>query len=240
MKPVIGMTAMCNNINGSYVYTVSEGYVQSILDAGGLPLILPSSGSPEEYAELAASQIDGYLVPGGADVAPLLYGEEPQRTVTDVYKFNDEYEAALIRKMAELGKPVIGICRGVQIINVAFGGTLWQDIPSQLPESIGHHHKGLRHEGYHSVNVVEGSHLHQIFGESKLFTNSTHHQAVKDAAPGFKVCATAADGIVEAIEHESKYVLGVQWHPECMYKVHPEFFKYFEAFIAEAKRVKEK
>ncbi len=240
MKPVIGMTAMRNNINGSNIYTVSEGYVQSILDAGGLPLILPSSGSPEEFAELAASQIDGYLVPGGADVAPLLYGEEPQRTVTDVCKFNDEYEFALIHKMAELGKPVLGICRGLQVINVAFGGTLWQDIPSQLPNSNGHQFKGLRYEASHSVNIVEGSHLHQIFGKNKLYINSFHHQAVKDVAPGFKVCATAHDGIIEAIEHESKYVLGVQWHPECMYTVHTEFAKYFDDFITEVKRVKEK
>ncbi len=240
MKPIIGMTIMCADVNGSKVYSIHEGYTKAILAAGGLPLYLPAVGSPEEYAELAAQHIDGYLVPGGADVAPLLYGEEPQRTVTYVNSFNDLYEKALILKMAELGKPVIGMCRGIQMINVAFGGTLWQDLPSQVPDSIGHLHRGPLYEGYHTVNLAEGSRLSEIFGENKLYTNTTHHQAVKDPAPGFKVAATAPDGIIEAIEHESKYVFGVQWHPECMFEVHPVFAKYFEAFVEEAKRVKNK
>ncbi len=239
MKPVIGMTAMYDGTNGANHYKITATYVNAILNAGGIPLIFPACGSPEEYAELA-HQIDGYLIPGGADVAPLLYGEEPQRTVTFVRRFDDEYEFAMIRKMAELGKPVLGICRGSQVINVAFGGTLWQDIPSQLPNSNGHYMKGPRHEAYHTAKLVENSRLAQIFGCDKLEINSFHHQAVKDVAPGFQVAATAPDGVIEAIEHESKFILGVQWHPECMYDVHPIFCKYFDAFMEEAKRAAEK
>ncbi len=197
-------------------------------------MILPACNNIEDYLEFA-DQLDGYLVPGGADVAPILYGEEAKRPVVYVRQADDEYEIAMIRKMAEQNKPVLGICRGCQVINVAFGGNLVQDIPSMLPESNSHYQTAPRHEAFHSVELLEGSRLASIFGCTQLRTNSFHHQSVRDAAPGFHIVGKAKDGVVEAIEHESKYIIGVQWHPEGMYTVHEEFCKLFNDFIAAAK-----
>lgn len=233
LKPVIGMTAMFSDANGSRVYKINDTYVQAIIDAGGIPMILPSCSSIEEYVQFA-DHLDGYLIPGGADVSTLLYGEEPVRPVVYVRRADDEFEFAMIRKMAKLNKPVLGICRGCQVINVAFGGNLYQDIPSQIPNSNSHYQTAPRHEAFHNVDLVEGSRLAQIFGCTNLQTNSFHHQSVRDAAPGFNIVGKARDGVVEAIEHESKYILGVQWHPEGMYPVHEVFRKLFKDFVNEA------
>ncbi len=237
LKPVIGMTAMFSDANGSRIYKIMESYVKAILNAGGTPVLLPSCGSPEEYAQFA-DKLDGYLVPGGQDISSLLYGEEPRRQVTFVRSADDEYEFALIRKMAEQNKPVLGICRGCQVINVAFGGTLYQDIPSQCPDSHGHYQTAPRHEAYHSVELVGGSRLAKILDCDALCINSFHHQAVKDVAPNFHINANARDGIIEGIEHDEKYILGVQWHPEGMYEVHPQFKNIFDDFIREAAKNK--
>lgn len=237
LKPVIGMTAMFSDANGLRIYKINETYVKAILDAGGIPFILPSCGKEEEYVQYA-DKLDGYLVPGGQDVATLLYNEQPSRHVTFVRSEDDEYEFALIRKMAELNKPVLGICRGSQVINVAFGGSLYQDIPTQCPEAHGHYQKAPRYEAYHDINLVSGSRLANILGCEATRINSYHHQAVKDVAPGFHVNAKATDGIIEGIEHDEKFIIGVQWHPEGMYEVHPHFKNIFDAFIAEAAKNK--
>ena len=226
---------MFSDANGSRVYKIMETYVKAILDAGGIPLLLPSCGSAEEYAQFA-EKIDGYLVPGGQDVATLLYNEEPSRQVTFVRRADDEYEFALIRKMAELNKPVLGICRGCQVINVAFGGSLYQDIPTQCPDAHGHYQTAPRTEAYHTVNLVAGSRLAAILGKETTGINSYHHQAVKDVAPNFRINANARDGIIEGIEHEEKFILGVQWHPEGMYEAHPHFKNIFTEVIAEASK----
>jgi len=233
LKPVIGMTAMFSDANGSRVYKINDTYVQAILDAGGIPMILPSCKNIEEYVQFADC-LDGYLVPGGADVAPLLYGEEAKRPVVSVRRADDEFEFAMIRKMAEQNKPILGICRGCQVINVAFGGNLIQDIPSMLPDSNSHYQTAPRHEAFHNVDLVEGSRLADIFGCTNLQINSFHHQAVRNAAPGFNVVGHARDGVIEAIEHESKYIIGVQWHPEGMYTVHEVFGNLFKDFVAAA------
>ena len=217
----------------SQVYRCNQSYVHAILNAGGIPVLLPSNGADADYAELA-EKLDGLLVPGGADVSTLLYGEEALQSVTNMKSANDTFEFAVIRKMAELGKPIIGICRGIQVINVAFGGTLYQDLPSQYPSKQQHYQKGPRYEPFHHVELEKDSHLAEIFGCTELATNTYHHQAVKDVAPGFRAVAHARDGVIEAIEHESKYILGVQWHPEGMVDVHPEFKPFFEKFVEAA------
>lgn len=238
LKPIIGMTAMPFENGEMKVYRCNQSYVQAILDAGGIPVLLPSNGANEDYAELAA-HLDGLLIPGGGDISTFLYGEEAIKQVTNMRSADDLFEFAVLRRMAELGKPILGICRGVQVINVAFGGTLYQDIPSQFPSNQCHHQSGPRYEPFHYVELEEGSRLAKILGTSKLAVNTYHHQAVKDVAPSFRICAKAHDGLTEAIEHESKYILGVQWHPECMYDVHKEFAPIFHDFVAEAAKHKE-
>lgn len=233
MKPIIGLTAIDTVMEDLEFYKTNKAYIDAILEAGGIPVEIPACGNPEELDRLA-DMLDGFLSPGGYDVAPLFYGEEPCRQVVFTRSMDDEFEFSLVKKMAQRGKPILGICRGLQVINVAFGGSLWQDIPSQLPESNGHLMKGPRYESYHSVELEPGSRLAQIFGSETLQTNTFHHQAVKDLAPGFKASAHAKDGVVEGIEHESQYIVAVQWHPEGMFQVKPQFARIFQDFVAEA------
>ena len=234
MKPVIGMTAMANEDCGK-VYRCNQTYVHAILNAGGIPVLLPSNGADEHYAALA-EKLDGLLIPGGADVNPLLYGEEAVPQVTMARSADDTFEFAMIHAMAKLNKPILGICRGVQVINTAFGGTLWQDIPSQYETNICHRQSGPRYEAFHYVNLEKGTRMADIFGLDKLAVNTYHHQAVKDVAEGFQVCGRANDGLIEAIEHKEKYIMGVQWHPECMVDVHKEYEPLFKDFIREASK----
>ena len=177
-------------------------YTDAVWAAGGIPL--PTCGvGAEELAQLC----DGLLLSGGVDLDPMLYGEARLNDTVQIVPERDEFELALFRAFWEQGKPIFGICRGCQLINVALGGTLYQDLVEQ--KGLYHSDPELRHE----VQTEEKSVLRQLFGES-FFTNSTHHQAVKDAASGLRITARSAEGIVEAFEHVSRPVLATQFHPE--------------------------
>jgi len=234
MKPIIGITAMANADSG-IVYRCNQDYVHAILDAGGIPILLPACGGEVDYAALV-DRMDGLLIPGGGDVAPMLYGEEAIAQVTYTRRADDTFEFALIRAAAAQGKPILGICRGIQVINAAFGGTLWQDIPSQFPSRLCHRQTGPRYEPFHYVQLEPGSAMAALYGCLRLEVNSFHHQAVKDVAPGFRVSGRSSDGLIEAMEHESQYILGVQWHPEGMIREHPVQQALFRDFVAKAAR----
>ena len=231
MRPIIGMTACQEE---QKIYKTNNTYVQAILRAGGIPVLLPIANRPEDCGRLAAL-VDGLLIPGGVDMAPQFFGQEPPREVTCIDRVLDTFELELIRQAVALHKPMLAICRGCQVVNVAFGGTLYQDIPTQCPQAGGHYQDtASRSEEYHTVEVLPGTALAAALGEGELLTNSYHHQAVKDLAPGFVVSARAKDGIVEAIENRDGSILGVQWHPECMEERHPRFRQLFTAFVARA------
>lgn len=231
MKPIIGMTACRGEGN---VYKTNDTYVKAVVRAGGIPVLLPIADPPEDCPRLVET-FDALLVPGGVDVAPQYYGEEPRETVTCVDREQDAFELALIRETAKAGKPIFAICRGIQVVNVAFGGTLWQDIPSQCPEAHGHYQKtDSRSEEYHTVKLLPGTRLREIFGEEEILTNSYHHQAIRELAPGFAVSARTADGLIEGIENQDGSVIAVQWHPECMEERHPKFRRFFSALVAQA------
>jgi microsomal dipeptidase-like Zn-dependent dipeptidase/gamma-glutamyl-gamma-aminobutyrate hydrolase PuuD len=219
--PVIGLTG--NFADGTC--KLLEGYYASIRQAGGTPMIIPPT---DDRATMLRSleAVDGLLLTGGADLNPLFLGEEPVRALSDINPQRDRFELLLTRLAADRQVPILGICRGIQVMNAAFGGSLYQDIYSQAlpPEGapadacplLKHSQQLARGIASHSVQLQEGSLLAQIFGADRLAVNSFHHQAVKEAAPGFRVVARSADGIVEAIEStEHKSMLGVQWHPEC-------------------------
>jgi microsomal dipeptidase-like Zn-dependent dipeptidase/gamma-glutamyl-gamma-aminobutyrate hydrolase PuuD len=219
--PVIGLTG--NYADGTC--KLLEGYYASVRRAGATPLIIPPT---EDRATMLRSleAVDGLLLTGGADVNPLFLGEEPVRSLSDINPQRDRFELLLTRLAADRQIPILGICRGIQVMNAAFGGTLYQDIYSQAtpPEGapadaqplLKHSQQLARGIASHSVHLVEGSLLAQLFATDRLPVNSFHHQAVKEAAPGFRVAARSADGVVEAIEStEYKSMLGVQWHPEC-------------------------
>lgn len=238
LKPIIGLTAMYTELDGMKFFKTNDAYVQAVLRAGGIPVLLPVTTTIEEYEQYAES-LDGLLIPGGADVSPSFYGEEPVPEVTVIHRNDDAFEFALVRKMAQLNKPILGICRGHQVINVAFGGSLYQDLPSQYGKKQCHCQSStIRSEPFHTVTLKPESRVAEIFGDTVLETNTFHHQAVKEAAPSFHVVGTAKDGVVEAIEHESKFIVGLQWHPEGMAVEYPQFQKIFNALVAEAEKCK--
>ena len=210
--PVIGLTG--NFRDGDC--TLAEGYYQSVLKAGGVPVILP----PYEEMELLVNtldSLDGILLTGGGDINPLYLGEEPVKELHSINPRRDKQELMLVKLAADRQIPMLGICRGIQTMNAALGGPLHQDIYSQMDGTLIKHDQDLdRSYASHSVQIEKGSLLHEIFGIENLAVNSFHHQAVKEAAPGFRVCARSSDGVIEAIEStEYKSMLGVQWHPEC-------------------------
>lgn len=231
MRPIIGITACQEE---QRIYKINNTYVRAVVRAGGIPVLLPIANRLEDCDKLAAL-MDGFLVPGGVDMAPQYFGEEPPKEVTCIDRELDDFELELIRRISALGKPMLAICRGCQVVNVAFGGTLYQDIPTQCPQAHGHYQNtASRSEAYHTVTILPGTALAAAMGEGEVLTNSFHHQAVKDLAPGFRVNARTKDGMIEGIENEDGSILGVQWHPECMEERYPRFQKLFSDFVARA------
>ncbi|WP_368654359.1 gamma-glutamyl-gamma-aminobutyrate hydrolase family protein [Ornithinibacillus sp. 4-3] len=234
MRPLIGITSHMeldqeNNIIG-------KEDVEAITRAGGIPVVLPNISDEDKIQELA-ERIDGLYVSGGADVDPLLYGEEPHKDLGGITPNRDFFEITISKKVLEMGKPFIGVCRGAQVLNVALGGTLYQDIHAQTEnELIKHLQKAPNSYETHFAKVEAGSLLNRIAGKDKLKVNSYHHQACKDTGKGLKVSATASDGIIEAIEGTGEnFVLGIQWHPEHLLDTNEESLAFFKAFVEACK-----
>jgi putative glutamine amidotransferase len=211
-----------------------EDYRQSILHVGGDPRVLEISTSIDE----ALAGLDGLMLTGGGDVAPARYGEAAHATVEEAEAGRDLFEIALVTAARQRNLPIFAICRGVQVLNVAFGGTLVQDIPSQVPGALAHSLPVPAHQAYelaHEIWIEKGSLLATLMRERIVDdgceVNSRHHQAVKQVAAGFVVSATAPDGVIEAIEDPAaRFCLGVQWHPENFFRT-GEFRALFEGFV---------
>ena len=215
-----------------------EDYRQSILHTGGEVRVLEAGGDAGTLLE----GLEGLLLTGGEDVSPARYGEATHPSVVDVDPARDEFEMSLIAAARSRDLPILAICRGIQILNVACGGTLVQDIPSQLPGSLEHSLKippNLSYSLAHEVWVEKDSLLSSVMGDrlsgaDSCDVNSRHHQAIKTVAPGFRVSATAPDGVIEAIEDpRSGFCLGIQWHPENFWRT-GEFRALFEGFLEAA------
>ena len=192
-------------------------------------MILPPSFTIDVEQLLGA--VDGLVLTGGGDVDPQIYGENSLPSMGSIDPKRDHFELEITRRALEAGKPVLAICRGHQVLNVAAGGTLIQDTTSQVPEAIKHRQSAPIYYPSHTVRVKEGSRLHGIFGKGELGVNTSHHQAVKDLGEGLVATAWAPDGVIEAMELPGDvFVLGVQWHPERM--IDGEMLKIFQAFIA--------
>ncbi len=217
VAPIIGVSSTAEEGMAAAPLT----YINAIKKAGGVPLVIPMTSDSTELARVLGV-IDGLVMTGGEDVDPLKnYGEEPLRAMGEIAPKRDAFDMLLAKMAVARGVPVLGICRGCQVLNVAFGGTLYQDIPSQVPTStVKHRQSAPREYGTHSIHIESGSVLHSLLLVDSIAVNSYHHQAVKDIAPCFKVTARSSDGIVEAIEpigaarKDVKNVLGVQFHPE--------------------------
>ena len=214
-RPRIGITGVSRVVQGNERTGVNVAYVSSVLRAGGLPLIL-SPLVPAELTGALADTLDGVLLTGGEDVAPSLYGAAPHPALGDVDPRRDQLEAGLVRAAHERGVPVLGICRGIQLINAAMGGTLWQDLATELPEALAHNQQAGRTARTHSVTTLAGTRVAAAAHAGSFEVNSFHHQAVRRLAPGLVATATAPDGIIEAVESApgAPWLLAVQWHPE--------------------------
>ncbi len=218
--PIVGILAGLkshdpdlNRINKAV--SVHYAYILSVLNAGGLPVVLPPADSDEAIAETVGA-VDGLLVSGGNDLQPQRYGEEPGWGMGPFSPERDHLDFAAIRAAYGAGKPIFGICRGIQSINVFFGGTLYQDLRREKSCTVKHYQDSESSRASHTVEISRDSMLYPLLG-GRIMTNSFHHQAVRRAAPDFLVGARAADGVVEAMEAtRGPFVLGVQWHPELM------------------------
>lgn len=216
-RPIIGVTAGLikknDFVEGPYTH---EDYVRSLVAAGAVPVVLPVA--PDDVVEHYADLCDGFVFSGGDDVDPRFYGEAPSPEI-DVFNTERDASELLLLKMAvRAGKPVLGICRGLQVMNVAFGGTLIQDLLSEREQTLQHIQKVPRMKTSHSVHVLTDSRLYAILeGRESLYVNSLHHQAIKTLAGELRAVAFAPDGVIEAAEHVSNdRILGIQWHPESM------------------------
>lgn len=211
-RPIIGIT-------GNYdagKCTLLEGYYRSVLEAGGMPLIIPPSDDTDAMLSLL-DRVDALILSGGGDINPLYLGEEPIRELSSVNPARDWHELMLVRLAANRQIPILGICRGIQVMTAALGGKLYQDIYKEASATIKHSQDTERHVATHTVRIAQESLLYKIFGTEVVPVNSFHHQAVREAAPGFAVSALSPDGLFEAVESTGhKSMMGVQWHPECM------------------------
>lgn len=208
------LIAVADTCSGEDV-NVSQNYTNALMRAGHGAVVIPRTEQSELIHEVM-QRADGLLLPGGgSDVDPKLYGELPIEALGPVDARRDAFEYALLREAVALHKPVFGICRGMQVINTFFGGTLWQDLPFQKPDGLLEHQRpDKKWEGVHAIRIASDTRLSAILGCSSCEVNSTHHQAVKEVAPGFRVTAQSPDGVIEAIESDTLPILAVQFHPE--------------------------
>lgn len=207
-------------------------YSEAIIQAGGIPILLPSEGVG--YIQTLRGTIDGLLLTGGGDVDPALFGEEPHQHLGNVTPERDLFEIVLVKAMLEVNKPILGICRGMQVINIAAGGSVYQDMYHQCEfPVIQHSQQAPVHHASHFIQLKKGSLLQKMMDKNQLKVNSFHHQAVKDVPFPFVVSAHSSDGIIEAIESSSdSFVVGVQWHPETLKDA--SSLKLFTEFIQES------
>lgn len=235
--PIIGLTinrlSLTNPLNPNQ--GLSESYIQAVSNAGGIPILIPL-GLPQEHLQTLYSHLDGILLTGGSDVDPARFNGRSHMRVYDVDSDRDALEIGLVRLAVESGKPLLGICRGVQVINVALGGTLYTDLADHYPNA-------LRHDWYpdiprdyraHEVEIDPSSRLAAVLGATRPQVNSLHHQGLERIGAGLSVVAKAPDGLVEAVENpERPFFIGVQWHPEWLQEV-PAMRNLFKAFVTAA------
>lgn len=240
-RPIIGITCS-RSVNGRWSdYSLGhfmefafDAYSQAVLNCGGAPLLVPISQDKNSLTAVCR-RIDGLILSGGPDINPRFYKEEPRQGLMDVDEDQDRMEIELTRQAVAADLPLFGICRGLQVLNVAMGGTLYQDIASQAPKACNHSPRADRSTVSHKVRIEPRTRLQSILQRRSLWVNSKHHQAVNQPAAGVKVSAVATDGIIEALEVlDRTFVIAVQWHPEGLWEKDAASRKLFKALIAAA------
>lgn len=231
MKPLIAVLAHTEiNRFGLPAHSISTTYTEAVEKAGGLPFILPFSRNAEVISGLV-EKADGFLFPGGKDVDPALYGEDAIAKLGPVDADLDRFQMAVLEAAMAAEKPILAICRGIQLVNVALGGTLYQDIPSQFRTPVFKHMQDtLSFDADHPLNIEPGSRLFDLFG-GRIMVNSRHHQSIKEPGRGLIVTARAPDGVIEAAQHQTLPIDLVQWHPELMLRKNDDMRCLFELLV---------
>ena len=231
MKPIIGITP-----DYSYEaekFMVSQHYIKAIETAGGYPMILCPN-------EMFPDFIDGLLLTGGGDIDPILFGEEPIAENGEISPLRDAFEWSLCQKAQEKKLPILGICRGMQLLAILNGGSIYQDIYSQTNTMIKHIQKAPRFYGTHTIEIATNSILSKIANQNSCVVNSFHHQCLQKISPELKITAAASDGVIEAVESTvHPFAVGVQWHPECMRGKEKEAEHLFRLFVQRSEKAKD-
>jgi putative glutamine amidotransferase len=240
-RPLIGITCS-RNVGGrwssyslgNFQDFVFDAYSRGVLVAGGAPLLIPITQNKQSISALCHS-LDGLIFSGGPDINPRFYQHEPLPGLREVDDDSDRTAIELIGQALALDLPILCICRGIQLLNVALGGTLYQDVPTEIPSALNHNQQADRAVVTHTVTVLPDTLLRRIVKRDRLWVNSKHHQAVSDVAPGLIVSAHAADGLVEAVEKpDQRFVVAVQWHPEGLWPHDIYAKRLFQALIRAA------
>jgi putative glutamine amidotransferase len=241
MRPLIGIT--CSRLVGGSWGLYSRGhfmdyifaeYSQAVLAVGGAPVLIPVAQNTESIATILGA-LGGLILTGGPDVNPRFYGEQPLDGLGEVDEGLDLMELEVARAAVNRDMPTLAICRGIQVLNVAQKGTLYQDVASQVAEAINHGQKADKGVLTHMIRIAPDSRLSAIVESDEIWVNSKHHQAVKTPGPGLTISARANDGVIEALEHPGKrFILAVQWHPEGTWQHDPYSRKLFEALVQAA------
>jgi putative glutamine amidotransferase len=237
--PLIGVTpdVAASGGNAEPLIVLQERYARALQQAGAVPLVLPIMSAPATLRRVVES-LDGVVVSGGNfDIHPKYYGERAIKSLGKIREERTEFELGLIALALKRDMPVLGICGGAQAINVVLGGSLYQDIRSQVAGAAEHEQGHLKDRGGHAVNIVAGTKLRRIVGRKSMEVNTTHHQSVKKLGKGLIVNAAAADRVIEGIESsDHSFVLGVQWHPEFLVHRDQAQKKIFAAFVRACRR----
>ena len=248
MKPVIGITCTTRHTTPTYPWQTplaqesqNRDYVESVTQSGGVPLLLPCALEPESIKQLLG-RLDGLIVSGGGDLDPSFYRENPHEGLGTVDPFRDALDAAIIPAALEReGLPVLGICRGIQVLNVFCGGTLYQDLSMRENTALQHRQHAPRDHASHEAEIEPDTMLAGALDAATVRVNSFHHQAVRDVAPDFVVSARAPDGVIEGIElPDHRFCVAVQWHPEHMALRHQHAQRLFRALVVAAEHARQK
>jgi len=237
LRPRIGITSWHYRDEEERWEAVLDGYSRAVLEAGGLPLILPIADAEPALVEEYLEAIDGLIMTGGADIHPSFYGQIVLERCGEIDEQRDRFEVELVHAARGRDLPFLGICRGLQVLNVALGGSLYQDLSYRQGTDPAHDSpRERRGEPAHPVAIAARSRLAEIIGARELSVTSTHHQIIRDLAPGLEVSAVAPDGVTEGVEGPGRFLLAVQWHPERMVARHPGQVALFRALVQHAER----
>lgn len=237
MFPVI---AIIGAVDDDKTITLQNAYTRAIENAGAIPVVIPYTAK-EETLDFYAERCDGVLFSGGCDIEPKKFGEETKEACGKIQLYRDELELNFFKRIFELKKPIMGICRGAQLINVALGGNLYQDIPTEYPTETVHRQTGDKTLPSHQAVVIDGTPLMALVAKERMTANTFHHQAIKELGNALKIMAKADDGITEAVYYDGdRYIRAYQWHPERLAQNYDDNALLFLDFINAVKENKEK